>query len=103
LSLLSDLVYALIEEEKTGYVHKNTMLKIASYIVSHPIAELKHDSNYAYACAILAKYRVYKLTATFRQSAEMNIKKERLRPYKFRCGRCGLAITAKDRSRHTCK
>jgi len=100
--MLNELLSRLHEEEKLGYVNKESLLQIAEYLVSRSLREINQDPNSRQAYEVLIKYRTYKLIATNKHVAQFNLDKERLKHYKTRCSRCGLAITNMTLSNHVC-
>ena len=100
--MLNELLSRLHEEEKFGYVNKESLLQIADYIVARSLREVNQDPNRFQAYEVLAKYRIAKLIATHKEAAKFNIEKERHKPYRAKCSRCGLAITNRTLSNHIC-
>ena len=100
--MLNELLSRLHEEEKFGHVNKESLLQIADYIVARSLREVNQDPSISEAYEVLTKYRICKLIATYKWAAQRNIEKERLKPYRSRCNRCGLAITNKTLTNHIC-
>lgn len=78
-------------ERKFHCVKKENLIQVAKYVLSR--SGQFDRAEYDKAIQVLAKYHLAHL-ASRRHSPEW-IEEETLKPYVFRCMRCGLPITAK--------
>ena len=101
--MLNELLSRLHEEEKSGYVNKETLLQIADFIANHTYRELNQEPSSPQAYDILHKYRFDKLLVASKYVAPIYVDRERKKTYQKRCAYCGLAITNKILSDHTCR
>jgi len=99
---LDEIVAQVHKEEKTGFVNKETLLRIVLYRSNHTDAEINKDPVSQEAYDLLFKYRMLKLMTTSKYVIPFYVQKELKKPYSVRCSRCGKANINKNLSEHIC-